>query len=125
MEKVMMPQVGDMMYSSWGYDQTNVDFYRVMKVSEHSVWMQEWSQGVADVVGWAAENVVAGFGPKMRRVWKGEPNSNGYHSEYDEVEPPVFRKKFHAYEDGYVVSMNSYSNAYNWDGRKLYQSHYA
>ncbi len=27
------PQVGDILYTSWGYDQTNVDFYQVVAVS--------------------------------------------------------------------------------------------
>ena len=26
----MNPQIGDIVYSSWGYDQTNVDFYEVV-----------------------------------------------------------------------------------------------
>lgn len=29
---VTMPKVGDLFYSSWGYDQTNIDFYQVTAV---------------------------------------------------------------------------------------------
>ena len=29
---VTMPKIGDLFYSSWGYDQTNIDFYQVTGV---------------------------------------------------------------------------------------------
>jgi hypothetical protein len=32
-----MPKVGDLFYSSWGYDQTNIDFYQVTAVKAKSV----------------------------------------------------------------------------------------
>jgi hypothetical protein len=31
---------GAIVYESWGYEQTNVDFYQVVKVSLSSVWLQ-------------------------------------------------------------------------------------
>jgi hypothetical protein len=41
-EKVkVQPKVGDILYSSWGYDQTNIEFFKVVKVSEFSVWIQQ------------------------------------------------------------------------------------
>ncbi len=33
-------KVGDILYSSWGYGQTNVDFYQVVKTSAKSVWFK-------------------------------------------------------------------------------------
>lgn len=38
-----MPKVGDIFSSSWGYDQTNVDFYQVVKVLNKSVEVQRIS----------------------------------------------------------------------------------
>jgi hypothetical protein len=32
--------LGDVIYNSWGYDQTNVDFYEVVKASANHVWLQ-------------------------------------------------------------------------------------
>lgn len=32
--------VGDVIYNSWGYDQTNIDFYEIVKTSAHFVWLQ-------------------------------------------------------------------------------------
>lgn len=34
-------KVGEMVYNSWGYDQTNVDYYQVVKVSQSFVWLHE------------------------------------------------------------------------------------
>jgi hypothetical protein len=34
-----MPKVGDLFYSSWGYDQTNIDFYQVTAVTGKSIWL--------------------------------------------------------------------------------------
>ena len=34
-------KVGDVLYSSWGYEQTNVDFYQITRVSEKSVWYKK------------------------------------------------------------------------------------
>ena len=35
------PMVGDIYEASWGYDQTNVDYYQVIRVSAKSVWTRE------------------------------------------------------------------------------------
>jgi len=37
-------KVGDIVYNSWGYDQTNIDFYQVVRVSEHFVWLRKLCQ---------------------------------------------------------------------------------
>jgi hypothetical protein len=39
-------QVGDILSSSWGYDQTNVDFYEVIGVTDKSVKIREVAQKV-------------------------------------------------------------------------------
>jgi hypothetical protein len=36
--------VGDIVVNSWGWEQTNIDFYAVVKASEHFVWLQELSE---------------------------------------------------------------------------------
>lgn len=33
-------KVGDIVTNSWGYDQTNVDWYRVTRTTEHYVWLK-------------------------------------------------------------------------------------
>lgn len=36
--------VGEILYTSWGYDQTNIDFYIVTRVSGRRVWVQPIAQ---------------------------------------------------------------------------------
>lgn len=36
-------KVGDILYDSWGYEQTNIDFFQVTKVSDKSVWIRRIS----------------------------------------------------------------------------------
>ena len=49
--------VGGFMRSSWGYDQTNVDFYKVVRRTEKTVWLLEvqaesvWSEDGYRVLG--------------------------------------------------------------------------
>jgi hypothetical protein len=39
---------GDVVYNSWGYDQTNVDFYQVTRVSKGCIWIREISANSSD-----------------------------------------------------------------------------
>ena len=40
--------VGDILVSSWGYDQTNKTFYRVMKRTARTVWLQQMHSELAN-----------------------------------------------------------------------------
>lgn len=41
LKKMVHPfEVGDILYDSWGYEQTNIDFYQVVKTSDKSVWLK-------------------------------------------------------------------------------------
>lgn len=41
-------KVGDKVYNSWGYDQTNVDFYEVVEVTPSGAWLQPASKVVVE-----------------------------------------------------------------------------
>jgi len=111
-------EVGDFFVESWGYDQTNVDFYQVVRVAKSgaSVWLRHvrseqarraiWSDGAHDRV----VPVVDGFD-------RGE--GDGGHGD----RAGTFRRKLTPGFDGDGwVSMTSYSGASRWDGRPLYQT---
>lgn len=97
-------KVGDILVSSWGYDQTNVDFYQVVSVpSAHFVEIRP-------------------IGGKTV-----EDSGNGYDrgncvADPDHFTGPAFRKR--ASHSGTVV-IESYRSAYPWDGRPRYWSSYA
>ena len=91
---------------SWGYDQTNVDFYRVEKIAGAFVTLQPI----------AAEEASDGATSLTGRVVPAEPHR---------AEGKPFRRKLHAYDGRPYVSIASYSGASLWDGRPMRVSHYA
>jgi hypothetical protein len=123
-EKVKVaPKVGDILYSSWGYDQTNIEFFKVVKVSEFSVWIQEIGKKVVDVTGWAHQNVVPVDSPEYQvRNWDNEKDDWDNVNTFITKTHPIQRKKIQDYGDGYGVSLNSFSSAWIWDGKPKGQS---
>jgi hypothetical protein len=117
-EKVkVQPKVGDILYSSWGYDQTNIEFFKVVKVSEFSVWIQEVGSKIVEITGWAHEKVIPGDSPEYQvRDWD---NPGAYITKTH----PIQRKKIQTYGGGYGVSLNSFSSAWLWDGKPKEASH--
>ena len=117
----VQPKVGDILYSSWGYDQTNIEFYKVVKVSDFSVWIQQVATKIVEVTGWAHENVTAGDSSEYQvRNWD-------VPGEYITKTYPIHRHKVKHFswdqEEIYYVSLNSFSHAKVWDGKPKGQSH--
>ena len=93
-------QIGDILYSSWGYDQTNVDFYQVTKlIGAKMIEIQE-IQGKVVKSDRGADYVVA---VKDRFVRGERP----------------LKKKVNTRRS---VKINSHTNAYPWDGKPKYQT---
>ena len=96
-------KVGSILYSSWGYEQTNIDFYEVIKlVGKKSVMLARiggaFAEGNLDDASTNAVvavpgSFIEGKEPKLKRV-----------------------REFNA------ISLNSYSNAYLWDGEPKYET---
>lgn len=124
-------KVGDFFESSWGYDQTNVDFYKVVGVTKSgkSVRVQKWSSAVAPSPGgghFASEHVVAGGGPATYSDWSAVTPEMDYWERQEVVverEAPVMTKRLRrgGYK-GASFTVNSYANAYLWDGTPEYQT---
>lgn len=119
------PEVGQILYSSWGYDQTNIDFYQIVRVSEKgSVWILPMETLVSETVGWEQYQVIPGSVIYEREVKEslGE-NLNGYeltHTTKREIKPAR-----HKWIDGGGVSLTSYSGAWPWDGKPKHMTRYA
>ena len=98
-------KASDILYSAWGYEQTNVNFYIVVKATEKTVLLQEIGSnyGRADefMCGTATPDPLELHGKPFRRKigrsWRGEP----------------------------CVSITDYENAYQWDGTPIRYSNYA
>lgn len=91
---------GAIVYSSWGYDQTNIDFYIIVERVNNTVTLQQIG-GIrkysSDMSGKVSPDPTKTFG---------EP----------------FKKKINKYGD---ISLNSYSDCYLYDGIPKYFSTYA
>lgn len=109
-------KVGDILSSSWGYDQTNNDFYKVVKTSKTCVWLIRVSLPIKET-----KNC---YNMADDRTYDIE-NAKPY---YDNETP--FRKTVHNYninkdpKDDFV-SISDYENAYKYNGESLYCSWYA
>lgn len=95
-------EVGDILYSSWGYDQTNVDFYEVVKVTKKSIKVVKIAQKVTSA-GRGSDSVMA---VKGKHIGK-----------------PTGMKRVRPARDGRgSIKIASYANAYHWDGRPKHQT---
>lgn len=91
-------KLGDILYSSWGYEQTNIDFYQVTKVvSDHSV--------------------------RVRGIHQTIERSEG-HSDYVVPVRDSFKgsEELKRVQQGNYIRITSYANASPWDGRPKYQT---
>ncbi len=105
---------GDILYNSWGYDQTNVDWYVVVRVSPKSVFLRSIpgiyketsSEGLADMSGSSTPNM----------AWFNGAGATG----------KTIRKTLQVLDNGEVYIPMQYGWVCKWDGKKdVYESHYA
>lgn len=93
-------KVGDILYSSWGYDQTNVNFYQVTKLIGKMIEIREVaSKVVREERG--ADYVVPVPNRFVGKALKKKPSGVGGRPS---------------------VKINSYMNAYPWDGKPKYET---
>jgi hypothetical protein len=102
------PAVGDVFVSTWGYDQTNVDFFRCERVSGEWIWVVPLLSVTVEQAGFMSERVVPGEpvpgGRAMRRKWR----------TYADYQPDVVR-----------FSVNTYAMARTYEGGRMLATHYA
>lgn len=101
-------KTGDILYSSWGYDQTNINFYQVTKlVGKTMVELREVHSAIHDTPHMTYQDVVAVKDSFM------EP-SNKYDSR-----GKIMKRKVNKYGG---VKINDCYSAYPWDGRPKYET---
>lgn len=90
-------KVGDILYSSWGYDQTNIDFFQVTAVGEKSV--------------------------KIREIGKRNVGSHGTEESVVAIKDHFTGpEEIKMVRQGNSVRINSFSSAYPWDGKPKYET---
>lgn len=100
--------VGKILYCKWGYDQTNVEFYKVVRETESSVWIQgigsklapQKGDGLSDQAWMVADTTVVSKQPPQR-----------------------YKKKF--YQNELYVRISKYQYAHEWNGKPIRETYYA
>jgi hypothetical protein len=92
-------QIGDILTSSWGYDQANVDFYEVVGVTNKSVRLEKIGSTTIENNDSYGLKVVPDTSWRGGKVMLKRVDSSGY------------------------VSLTSYSCASKWDGNPQYETH--
>ena len=87
--------IGDIYVTSWGYDQTNIDYYKVLEVKNKSV-------------------VIAGIG--QERVYTGHMQGE-CNPVPNRVSDKRITKRIISCGDSVSLKMTSYSRAYPWSGK--------
>ena len=118
--------VGDILNSSWGYDQTNISWYRVERRTEKSVWLVELKGTVVEQTGFMQGRAMPSSDIQGRYK---DPyfDENGELQQDWDYSP--FRRKlsFSTWNDEPepYVKLSSYEYARPWDGSAEWCSWYA
>ena len=117
---------GDILHHSWGYDQTNCDFYQVVVVKKASVVLRPiGSKGVEESDGFMSQSVMP---VKDAFIEKGHHALTKY-SEAITPDNPTITKlvQFYVNPDGslryFIPTPYGWCDA--WDGKPEYSSWYA
>ena len=117
-------QVGDFFVNSWGYDQTNVDFYKVVGLTPKGVKVQKWTKAVVEDNG-PQVYVVPGEAPATWIDWSETTSDMDYWDrQAAKIERPAsVQTKRLTGDDGYCgFSVNSFSSASKWSGKPMYET---
>lgn len=85
-----MLNTGDILYTHWGYEQTNAEFYQIIRATEKTVWVQEIHSQIVTGDSWSGER------EPMEGMFKDEP---------------VIKRKIKNYGEPYIA-INDVVNAY-------------
>jgi hypothetical protein len=124
-------KTGDVFVSSWGYDQTNVDFYEIVRVSatgKTAKARQVKSVVMADQG--PSERVVAATGAdRFVEDARCARCSNHHRNADGKTDNTATGWNGHAYTDEYgwsaktnQVTVESWQHAYRWDGETRHQT---
>ena len=116
--------VGDFFVMNWGYDQNNVDFYKVVGITPKGVKIQRWTSKNVGTDGYH-DKVVPGDAPYMTWQWPDDFNGDPL-TQRVLVPAKIEQKKLGHYtaygENKVYLNMTSYANAYIWQGNAQYQT---
>ena len=100
-------QKGDILVSAWGYEQTNIDFYKVVDTTPKSV-------------------KIVRIGQRMTNESTGAPMSEYVVPNENEIRGQVMTKRVKVFRNSgeQYVGISSYAIARKWGGNPEFQSHW-
>lgn len=104
--------VGDILYTSWGYEQTNVTFWQIIKTTDKTLWLRPIAKETAEVHTSMSQTVT--------------PVPNKF-VEYAlaNTKDSIIRRRVKAYADRQpIFGSNSWDSFYPYDGQPVYESSY-
>ena len=119
-------KVGDILHHSWGYDQTNCDFYQVVEVKPASVVLKKiGAKPVPGSEGFMSQSLMP---EKNAFITKGNHALTKYGNDISPDNPTITKKvSFYVNTDGslrYFIPVH-YGWCDLWDGKPQYSSWYA
>lgn len=110
-------KVGDIFYMSWGYEQTNVDFFRVKALKGKT-------QVVIQEVALKMQSEEGISGMSADRIYDKDNYSIVKNTAFINDNEKGITKKVLGTKENPYLNMSSFANAYLYDGQKLYESWY-
>lgn len=110
-------KVGDIFEMSWGYDQTNINFFQVTRLTPKGVYVREIGSAGAGGEGFMCQDVVA-----VKDSFK---DNSQWCGGYGHGNPEMFRRIDYRTDQPPSFSIRSRYFAYLWDGKPTYCSWYA
>jgi len=101
-----MASVGDIFYSSWGYDQTNINWYQVVSTTDKTVTLRELNDSRS-----YDDFYMSGETTPIKNSFK--------------VGEKPIRRKLNPSSYGEYIKISSYEFANPWDGTPKRYSSYA
>lgn len=128
-------EIGHILVDSWGYDQTNIDYYKVIRKTAAMVEIRAIGQKYVESASDMSEYVMpdpenelfeTDFLKREEAEAKGYQLLDDWEGEYVRAKFPAISKHKAQFRNGKLyVRINSFSSASSWDGKKDFQSHWA
>lgn len=107
-------ETGQVLYSIWGYDQTNIDFYEVVKGAEEGRFVELRELRYVDTGGSGRGSMASTKMPVLVGDDRFAPVYNG--------DKAILRRKLRGFQGKPSVRLASYAYAYPWDGTAKHYS---
>lgn len=116
--------VGEYAYDSWGYDQTNIDFYKVVKRTEKTIWLQPVKGAIEKAEHSLAEYVVPSDEVETYPIIKYERSGSVEIAFREDVPKAIKQFRISRHSGDEEMLMSAFGIIRPYDNRPKLQTHY-